>query len=53
MKRKEKRKKDHIDTTLIDLVLDMNTIIVNKKMSQYDDAYMYQATCKPHLKLNS
>ena len=31
----------------------MNTNIVNKKVSQHDDAYMYQAALKQHLKLNS
>ena len=30
----------------------MNKNIVNM-MSQYDDAYMYKATPKQHLKLNS
>ena len=33
--------------------LDMDTNIVNKNVSPYDDPYMYQATPKQHLKLNS
>ena len=31
----------------------METNIVNKKVSQYDDPYIYQATSKQHLKFNS
>ena len=31
----------------------MDTNIVNKKVSQHDDAYTYQATPKQDLKLNS
>ena len=31
----------------------MGTNIVNKKVSQYDNAYMYQETPKQNLKLNS
>ena len=33
--------KNHIDTTEIDLGIDMVTNIVNIKKCQYDDAYMY------------
>ena len=32
---------DYIDTAKMDLSLDMATNIVNKKVSQYDDACMY------------
>ena len=32
---------DHIDTTKLDLSLDIDTNIVNTKVSQYDDAFMY------------
>ena len=31
----------------------MDTNIVNIKIYQYEDAYMYQATPRQHLKLNS
>ena len=31
----------------------MDTNIVNIKVSQYDDAYMYQATPQQHLKASS
>ena len=45
---------DHIDTVLIDLDLDMDANIVNiYNVSRYDDAYIYQATPKQHLKLSS
>ena len=31
----------------------MDTDTLNKKVSQYDDAYMYQKTPKQHLEHNS
>ena len=37
----------------MDLGLHMGTNILDIKLSQYNDGYMYQATSKPHLKLNS
>ena len=36
-----KWKTDDIDMAKIDLGLDMDTNIVNKKVSLHDDAYMY------------
>ena len=37
--------------TQIDLSLDMDINIVNTKIFQYSDAYMYEATAKQQLKL--
>ena len=39
-----------MDTTQIDLCLDMDTNIVNIKKSQCDDAYLHEATPKQHVK---
>ena len=37
----------------MDLDLDMDTGILNIKYKMYNDGYMYWATPKQHLKLNS
>ena len=41
MKMRLKWKIDHIDTTQIDLGLDMNVNILNIIVSKYHDGYMY------------
>ena len=53
---KTKIKIDHIDTvytTWVDLCLGMDPNVFKYKKCQYDGGYMYQATPKQHLKLNS
>ena len=47
--KKEKRKKDHIDTIYIDLGLDMNTNIVNIKGDSVWCDVMHEATPKQHI----